>query len=130
MSLAAVRAVLIAVMVASFGTGSASAATVNAQVTSAVAKNVRVLTEKAACMLTKQRVAKLYGLPVSGPPHLGWFCDFATSSDPDLYVIAMHSNRKMESGSSHMGWFAVRKSTGAVGRFDITEEKMLPLSEL
>jgi hypothetical protein len=87
-----------------------------------------VSNERAACALLKRRVAELGNLPPSGPPGLGWFCDFASGWDRDLFVIALRSNRKCpEICSNLMGWYAIRKSTGEVGEFDINEATMTAL---
>jgi hypothetical protein len=82
-----------------------------------------VHTQTSACLFAKRFAAKMDHLPLSGPPNMGWYCDFSLSDDPDLYVISLHSKRR-EPGSSLMGWYAVQKSTGITGEFDVGENKM------
>jgi hypothetical protein len=79
-----------------------------------------VRSENVACDLLKRRVATLYDLPVTGPPNLGWWCEFASGWNPELYVIALRSGRKCpEICSNLMGWYAIRKANGEVGEFDL-----------
>ena len=85
--------------------------------------HITIHTQRAACTALKKTVAALDNLPVSGPPNMGWFCDFADSTDPDLFVVALRSNRRCpEICSNLMGWYAVRKSTGQVLSYDINDE--------
>jgi hypothetical protein len=92
----------------------------------ASAKSQFIDSEKAACMLLKKRIATAEGFPISTIA----FCDAlpASASPHGLYVIALHSTRKCEGiCSTLIGWFAVRKTTGEVGEFDINENRMTPL---
>ena len=90
--------------------------------------HITIHTQRAACTALKKTVAALDNLPVSGPPNMGWFCDFADSTDPDLFVVALRSNRRCpEICSNLMGWYAVRKSTGQVLSYDINDETVAPL---
>ena len=79
-------------------------------------------TEKAACDLTKARVAARGHFPVSAIA----FCDMALSEEwpKRYYVLALHSTRKCDGiCSTLMGWFAVEKRTGRVFEWDINEDK-------
>ena len=88
-----------------------------------------VLTQDAACGQVQQQVAETSHLPKDGPPGMGWFCDFAAGQDPALHVIALRSGRQCEGTCSNlMGWYAVRKSDGAVGGYDVEGKKWMPLS--
>ncbi len=85
--------------------------------------------EATACARVKSRVAAELHFPASGPPG-GWFCDFASGWDRTLYVIALRSNRQCpEICSNLMGWYAIQKLTGEVGRFDLDEGRMVPLAD-
>jgi hypothetical protein len=95
------------------------------------AKGGSVHSQRAACALLKRRVSELDKLPVTGPPGIGWYCDFIPSGDKDLYAIGLRSGRICpEICSNLMGWYAVRKSSGEVGRFDITDQVMKPLGSI
>jgi hypothetical protein len=80
------------------------------------------LSSKVACARLQARVAKLSGIPASGPKGLGWYCDFADSPRNDWFVIALRSGRRCEGICSNlMGWYAVQKSTGSVNDYDVGE---------
>lgn len=79
--------------------------------------------EKAACDLTKARVAERGHFPVSAIA----FCDITVSDSrpKGFYVLALHSTRKCDGiCSTHMGWFAVEKATGRVFEWDMVEDKL------
>jgi hypothetical protein len=100
------------------------------QVSIAIADTANpVQTKKAACALVKSRVAELYNLPATGPPNLGWWCDFTSGWSDDLYVLGLRSGgMQSEHPTQLMGWYAVRKKTGEVGEFDIDTGLMKPLA--
>ncbi len=65
------------------------------------------------------------GLPETGPVGMGWYCDFATYDDERWYLIALRSNRKCDGICSNlMGWYAVRRSTGAIHDWDMAAYKV------
>jgi hypothetical protein len=80
----------------------------------------------AACRLLQKTIAKRDGLPESGPPGMGWFCDITPSKDPTLYVIALRSARQ-QPYSNLMGWYAVARASGSVYRWDIDTQRAFPL---
>jgi hypothetical protein len=89
------------------------------------AKTAHAITQEAACLRLKKVVAKLDGIPESGPVGLGWFCDFSTDHADTSYVIALRSNRKCDSPcSTLMGWYAVDWIDGSVHDFDVAEMKI------
>jgi hypothetical protein len=100
---------------------------------SSAAQEISVLrpvhSQKAACELLKNRIAKIYDLPTTGPPNLGWWCEFSSNWNPELYVIGLRSGRKCPGMCSNlMGWYAVRKISGEIGVFDINDGSMKPLT--
>ena len=81
------------------------------------------ITEKAACDLTKARVAARGRFPVSAIA----FCDVIVpeAQPKGFYVLALHSTRKCGGiCSTHMGWFAVEKATRRVFEWDMDEDKL------
>ena len=85
-------------------------------------------TPKAACIVLKRAVATLYGLPESGPPELGWFCDVTSEKNDYVYIIALRSNRPPPY-SNLMGWFAVMRRSDVVLGFDVAESRIVPLAD-
>jgi hypothetical protein len=89
------------------------------------AKTEHAITQETACLRLKKVVAKLDGIPESGPGGLGWFCDFSTAQTDTSYVIALRSNRKCDGQCSNlMGWYAVDWSDGSVHDFDVVGMKV------
>ena len=84
--------------------------------------------QSAACQALQRKIAALDSLPVTGPPGLGWFCDFSTLSTAEYYVVALRSNRAAPY-SDLMGWYAVMRRDLAIFEYDINEEKLLPLAK-
>src|SRR5689334_12172398 len=80
----------------------------------------------AACLLLQKTIAKRDGLPESGPPATGWFCDIAPSADSRFFVIALRSGKPVPSGRL-FGWFAVSRTTGAVQGWDVEKRRTTPL---
>jgi hypothetical protein len=80
----------------------------------------------AACLLLQKTIAKRDGLPESGPPATGWFCDIAPSGDSSLFVIALRSSKPVPSGRL-FGWFAVSRASGAVQGWDVKKQRTMPL---
>jgi hypothetical protein len=80
----------------------------------------------AACRVLQKAVSDRENLPDTGPPGVGWFCDFAPSKDPALYVIALRSGRP-QPYSNLMGWYAVTRATGIISRWDVTKQRAFPL---
>lgn len=84
-----------------------------------------VTTEKAACKLTKVRVAARDHFPVSALS----FCDFIVpeAQPKGFYVLGLHGKRydcgDDVCGSTLMGWFAVQRTTGQVFEWDDAEDK-------
>lgn len=82
-----------------------------------------VKTANAACQAVKTQVSAARHFPVSAIA----FCDIIREQDSPkaYYVLALHSTRQCEGiCSTHMGWFAVQKSTGRVFEWDEAEEKL------
>ena len=85
------------------------------------------LTERHACAVLQRRIAKIDGVPVSGPAGIGWFCDFSTLGNEDWYVIALRSKRRCEGICSNlMGWYAVNRRTGSVHTYDMADPHVGP----
>jgi hypothetical protein len=93
---------------------------------SAPAGAATVTTEKAACDLTKARVAARGHFPVLAIA----FCDVIVpeAQPKGFYVLGLHGKRDDCGGdvcsSTLMGWFAVQKSTGQVFEWDMVEDKL------
>jgi len=93
---------------------------------SAPARAASVTTEKAACDLTKARVAAHGHLPISAIA----FCDILVpeAQPKGFYVLGLHGKRDDCGGdicgSTLMGWFAVQKATGEVFEWDMVDEKL------
>lgn len=84
------------------------------------AGGAQVVDRHEACILLEKRVAHVDRLPISGPPGMGWYCDFSTLGDASWYVIALRSNRKCPGICSNlMGWFAVSRKNGSVHEYDM-----------
>src|SRR5882724_377473 len=89
------------------------------------ATTTRAINQESACVRLKKVVAKLDGIPVSGPVGLGWFCDFSTAQSDTSYIIALRSNRKCDGPCSNlMGWYAVDRTNGSVHDFDVANMKV------
>jgi len=83
------------------------------------------ITRESACARLKKVVAKLDGIPKSGPVGMGWFCDFSTYREGTAYVIALRSNRKCDGACSNlMGWYAVDWTDGSIHDFDVADMKV------
>jgi hypothetical protein len=95
-----------------------------AQVPSGAAPH-RSISKESACARLKKVVAKLDGIPESGPVGMGWFCDFSTYQEGTTYVIALRSNRKCDGPCSNlMGWYAVDWADGSIHDFDVADMKV------
>ena len=79
----------------------------------------------AACSLLQKTIAKRMGLPDSGPPEAGWFCEFGPSTDPTLYVIALKASRPLPAGNL-VGWYAVARASGVIRQWDVTAKRAIP----
>ena len=85
-----------------------------------------VTTEKAACDVTKARVAARDHFPVSAIA----FCDVVVpeAQPKGFYVLGLHGKRNdcgdKVCGSTLMGWFAVQKATGQVFEWDMVEDAL------
>lgn len=80
---------------------------------------------QAACAVATARVTAQRGLPTS---HVA-VCDPITdaNSPKGYYVLALRAHcREALCGSTLMGWFAVRKTTGEVFEWDVAEWKVGP----
>ena len=80
-------------------------------------------TLEAACTALKVRVAALDGLPVTGPPGLGWFCDSSSAQVEGYFVMALRSGRPAPY-SNLMGWYAVEHHTHAVYEWNVAEMRL------
>ncbi|HEY1836232.1 MAG TPA: hypothetical protein VGG36_01130 [Rhizomicrobium sp.] len=90
-------------------------ATALALVTATAVNATPVKSETRACALVKHRVAKVWNVPLSEIR----FCDFIEPkyAPAGWIVIGPHATPTKPTppiGSTLMGWFAVRKSTGQV----------------
>ncbi len=79
-----------------------------------------------ACRALQKAVSDRDNLPETGPPGVGWFCDFAPSKDPGLYVIALRSGKPLPY-TNLMGWYAVTRANGAIARWDVARQRAFPL---
>ncbi len=93
-----------------------------------VAEAAQPLDTGAACRVLQKTVAARLGVPDSGPPDAGWFCEFAQSKDPTLYVIALKASRPLPSGHL-VGWYAVARASGVVYEWDAAKKQPLPLKD-
>lgn len=80
----------------------------------------------AACRSLQKAIAKRDGLPETGPPATGWFCDIVPASDPGFYVIALRSVKPHPYGKL-FGWFAVARASGAIHGWDVEKQRTTPL---
>jgi hypothetical protein len=82
-----------------------------------------VRTEKAACASAKRVIAARGHFPISAIA----LCDFIVPEErpKGYYVLGLHGKRDDcggdVCGSTLMGWFAIKKSTGQVFEFDLEE---------
>ena len=90
-----------------------------------IAATTKAISQEAACVRLKKAVAKLGGIPESGPVGLGWFCEFSTAPADTAYIIALRSNRKCDGICSKLrGWYAVDWDDGSVYDFDVADMKL------
>jgi hypothetical protein len=82
----------------------------------------------AACAIVKKTVAQRGGLPETGPPGIGWFCDITPAKDARLFLVALRSGRPTPY-TNLMGWYAVDRVTGAIYRWDDKAQRKLPLDK-
>ena len=80
----------------------------------------------AACRTLQKAIAKRDGLPESGPPATGWFCDIVPSGDPAFYVMALRSGKPAPYGKL-FGWFAVARASGTIHGWDVEKQRVVPL---
>lgn len=76
----------------------------------------------AACAIVQKAVAKRDGLPESGPPGLGWFCDVTPSRDARLLIIALRSSRPTPY-TNLIGWYAVDSESGKLFKWDAKNQR-------
>ena len=84
-----------------------------------------VRTANAACERVKTHVSVVRHFPVSAVA----FCDRirAKDSPKGFYVLALHGHcREAICGSTNMGWFAIRKTTGRVFEWNVADWKLGP----
>jgi hypothetical protein len=91
-----------------------------------VAQAAAPLDAGAACRVVQKTVAARLDVPDSGPPDAGWFCEFARSQNPALYVVALKASRPLPSGNL-VGWYAVARASGTVYEWDVATKQPLPL---
>ncbi len=88
-----------------------------------------VQTTERACALAKARLSAVRHFPVSAIRS----CDTISAADsPEgYYVLALHGFCREEiCGSTLLGWFAVRKSTGRVFEWDVADWRLgSPISQ-
>lgn len=78
-----------------------------------------VTSEQAACALATAKITVLRGLPAT---HVAR-CE-PMSGDAEHYALVLYAHCREElCGSTSMGWFAVRKATGEVFEWDVSNEK-------
>jgi len=82
----------------------------------------------AACAIVKKTVADRGGLPESGPPGIGWFCDIIPAKNAPLFLVALRSSRPTPY-TNLMGWYAVDRVTGAIYRWDEKAQRTRPLDK-
>jgi hypothetical protein len=87
------------------------------------------LSKTTSCSLLKKKVARLQGLPETGPEGSGWFCDFSRLSGSRWFVVALRSNRACNGDCSNlMGWYAVSRRNGEIHSYDVANLRVgLPL---
>lgn len=93
-----------------------------------VASERKGFTAEQACASLKKVISRRDGVPESGPPGLGWFCETSLSTDQKLYVIALRSNRPAPY-SNLMGWYAVDRDSGKLHVWDLETQRATPLGE-
>ena len=78
------------------------------------------MSETSACSLVKKAVAEVAMMSMSAVRKAGWYCEFSTIGDPTLFVIQIRPKcRDPEGCFTNLGWYAVERRTGKVGRYDI-----------
>jgi hypothetical protein len=80
-----------------------------------------------ACAVVKKAVARRDGLPESGPPGLGWFCDVTPDREARLFIVALRSTRPTPY-SNLMGWYAVDRVSGELFRWDPDRRRTHPFA--
>lgn len=75
-----------------------------------------------ACAIVRKAVAKRDGLPESGPPGLGWFCDITPSKDARLLLVALRTNRPTPYDNL-VGWYAVDRASGVLFKWDVKQQR-------
>jgi hypothetical protein len=87
--------------------------------------------EDAACLILKNHMAKLIGLP-RGKPYSGWYCDGSTLSDNHFFIMALRAKDPTrppgEIYSGLVGWFAVARRSNVVLEYDVAEDRVVPIS--
>src|SRR3984885_6940231 len=80
------------------------------------------LTKASSCSLLKRKVGRLDSHPESGPPGVGWFCDFSSLSGNRWFVVALRSNRACHGDCTNlMGWYAINRRNGEIHSYDIAQ---------
>ena len=83
------------------------------------------LEKPAACALLKKKVAHLNSLPQTGPPGMGWYCDFTNLSGNRWFVVALRAHRACEGNCSNlMGWYAISRRNGEIHAYDVAKLKV------
>jgi hypothetical protein len=73
----------------------------------------------AACTTVKKAVAKRFGVPDSGPPGAGWFCDVTPDRDSSLFLVALRTAKPKPGPEANLlGWFAVDRVSGKLFKWD------------
>src|ERR1700675_3136414 len=86
--------------------------------------------EDAACLILKNHMAKVIGLP-GGKPYSEWYCDGSTLSDNHFFIIALRakdpSRPPGEIYSGLVGWFSVARRSNVLLEYDVTEDRVVPI---
>lgn len=84
-----------------------------------------ITSEVQACTVLKERTASIIDQNVAGPV-TEWGCEVVPTED--FFVIALraacHLPRGEICGSTLLGWYAVRRSTGQVSEWDMAEDRL------
>jgi len=84
-------------------------------------------TENAACDVLKRVVATQRDLPQNTNQH-DWYCDFSNTQNAYLRIVGLHA-RKCDAASCLLGWFAVMRRSSVVLRWDLANDRIVPLDE-
>jgi hypothetical protein len=83
-------------------------------------------TEAVACQILKSAVVRQHHLPADTPLKWKWYCEFSTSSNDLVRVVALRAGR-CDAYSCLMGWFAVMRRSSLVLQYDVGENRIVEM---